>query len=278
MNNKEVAHLWANQSRPRATGSHFYFDGDTIYSYGAHFAIARHYKGVVLFTRSGRSNTTARHISITRSAASHLTRFAVIDPTTKPGRDDVKAYGEEVERLSMSAARARNPAFHLEMLESAVKQANAFCEHFGFATRFTMPGNIDELKAKAKLSAERERVATAKAQAKLEADEAEKITQWIAGEADCYVSSRIQHVYLRAKGENLETSKGARVPLGEAHKAYRFVRLQRVKGWRKNGEEFKVGDYHLDVVNEQGVVAGCHRITWAEIERFAVTQGWLAAA
>jgi len=70
------------------------------------------------------------------------------------------------------------------------------------------------------------------------------------------------------------TSRGARVPLPDARRTYRFAMLVRAKGWHKNGETHSIGAYHLDAVNEQGVVAGCHRVTWAEIERFAATQGW----
>ena len=38
----EVAHLWANQIQDEARDSRksFYFEGRTIYSYGAHFTIA----------------------------------------------------------------------------------------------------------------------------------------------------------------------------------------------------------------------------------------------
>lgn len=87
MNNREVAHLWANQARPQARGSHFYFEGPTIYSYGPHFPIAqihaRKIKGalfesanpacrLVLFTNENYSTSTSKHKSYTRSACSHL--------------------------------------------------------------------------------------------------------------------------------------------------------------------------------------------------------------
>lgn len=34
MNNSMVAHLWANESKESANGSNFYFEGESIYSYG----------------------------------------------------------------------------------------------------------------------------------------------------------------------------------------------------------------------------------------------------
>lgn len=290
MNNKEVAHLWANQSRERASGSHFYFEGDTIYSYGSHFPIARHYKGAVLFTSNGRSVTTARHKNITRSACSHLQVFYVANPLRNPGREFVNDYAAHIKELIARAGRARNVAQALEGVERAVNEANQFCEQFGFKTRFEMPDNIDELRAKAKASAERERNAKAAREAKFERECAEIVQRWLAGES-VQVPGALSKVYLRTKSVEMpvngeatahhellavmETSKGARVALTEAEKAFRFASAMRERGWKRNGDQFKVGDYALDAVNEQGVVAGCHRIGWDEIERFAATQGWL---
>lgn len=41
MNNNEVAHLWANEMRESAKGSNFYFEGNSLYSYGYHFRVGR---------------------------------------------------------------------------------------------------------------------------------------------------------------------------------------------------------------------------------------------
>lgn len=41
MNNNEVAHLWANEMRESARGSNFYFEGNSLYSYGDHFKVGR---------------------------------------------------------------------------------------------------------------------------------------------------------------------------------------------------------------------------------------------
>lgn len=70
------------------------------------------------------------------------------------------------------------------------------------------------------------------------------------------------------------TSKGARVPLADAERAYRFASRVRAIGWHKNGETCPVGMYELDAVNAAGIVAGCHRVSWEEADRFAASQGW----
>ncbi len=99
-----------------------------------------------------------------------------------------------------------------------------------------------------------------------------KIEAWRNGESVDFDS----HVptMLRAANGYMKTSKSARVPLEEANRAYKFVLHVRTAGWQRNGEQFKVGTYDLDRVNEQGVIAGCHRISWEEIFRFADAMGW----
>jgi len=59
------------------------------------------------------------------------------------------------------------------------------------------------------------------------------------------------------------------VPLQAARVAYRFATSKRAQGWHENGETCPVGHYRLNAINAQGIVAGCHRIAWSEIERLA---------
>ena len=69
-----VAHFFANQVQEegRTSCHNFYFERNTLFSYGSHFVIAKHQKdGVVLFTQATYSNTTAKHISIAYQALSH---------------------------------------------------------------------------------------------------------------------------------------------------------------------------------------------------------------
>src|SRR5258708_13051749 len=71
----EIPHLWAHRTQDEARNrqGNLYFTGDTIYSYGSHFPIARHVTndaGVrsVLFTTATYSVTTSSHCSAVRSA------------------------------------------------------------------------------------------------------------------------------------------------------------------------------------------------------------------
>ena len=244
-----------------------------MYSYGPHFPIARHYKGAVLFTTRSYSVTTARHISITHSACHHLPVFHVGKVTDEPSKATLAEYSARIELAALTAARARKADSALSQLERIIEEANRFAEHFGFKTRFSAPANLAELKAKAAASSKREREAKAARQAKLEAEAAETIQKWLAGES-VTIPHFVGGTFLRAVEDQMQTSRGARVPLDQAKLAFRFAQSKRESGWHRNGETFKIGDYNLDSVNAQGVIAGCHRVTWAEIERFAATQGW----
>lgn len=289
-NNKQIAHLWANRSRPSGKGSHFYFEGDTIYSYGAHFPIARHHKGVVLFTGKGYSVSTAKHITITRQAVNHLATFTVRDVLANPSGADVKLYAERIadSALSISRKRGNSVTFWLGQHEHLVNEANAFCAKFGFKTRFALPSaeELEAIRAKAQIQSAKKAKQTAEKNKRIAKEQADAIAKWLAGER-VSIPYGVQKVYLRAilrdaekfagvgHPDTLQTSRGAEVQLSQAKLAFRFIIAKRDTGWHRNGETFAIGDFQLDAVNEQGIVAGCHRIGWDEIERFAKAQGWV---
>lgn len=66
MNNSMVAHLWANEKQESAHGSNFYFEGESIYSYGRHFEVGRIVRNkrgekAYLINDIYRSSSTSKH-------------------------------------------------------------------------------------------------------------------------------------------------------------------------------------------------------------------------
>lgn len=110
--NEMVAHLWANQSQATARNpqGNFYFEGDTIYSYGRHFPIARlvksKSKNVVLFTNQSYSVTTRGHINIVQNACYHLERIRVEHPLHAL-KDNLQAVENRFRAAMIEAAGAR---------------------------------------------------------------------------------------------------------------------------------------------------------------------------
>lgn len=74
-------------------------------------------------------------------------------------------------------------------------------------------------------------------------------------------------------GQELVTSWGARVPLADAIRVFRFAKLCRETGkaWHANGKRVHCGHYQLDkIMPDGGFRAGCHLINWPEIESAAI--------
>lgn len=146
--------------------------------------------------------------------------------------------------------------------------------------KFNAPGMAEkrererERRAERKAEKERERRAN-EIQAAREA-----IADWRDGARNFlpYTANRDENggALLRVRGDMLETSQGARVPLADAIRVFRFVKLCRERGeaWQRNGATLPVGAFQVDRVAPNGTFrAGCHLIHWPEIERAAIAAG-----
>ena len=300
--NSQVAHAWANKTGKHCRGSNFYYDDDTIYSYGGHFPIARHIDGVVLFTTESYSNSTSKHINHASYACNHLTRFNVADVTasSKEGRYsghrwNVKDYLKRIDEQYASASRAikYGPSTY-NYADDLVRELKAYAKHFKLGRTFVenhIPSAEIREKVMARCNAynaredERNREWMEKRRAEAAVlDEAnreqmERWTRWESGVRRVHTTK----VYLRATEEKLdgkrivETSHGADVPYDDALKLYRFASA------RRNSDEdcglqarrWKVGDFSLNKINGEGITVGCHRIGWEEIDRLAGVEGWV---
>ena len=277
-----VAHLWANQSQESARNvcGNFYFAGDTIYSYGSHFPIARFAehrgKKCVLMTTRTYSTTTSRHIQLARGASRNHTTFYVPDVMELNHKANLKHFAAKIIEDAKKAKRARlHKGYLLSDLEAYVGKCNQYAEFFGLKTRFTMPTDLD-------LAAEREKAKAAAAiedrrkQRKLEEDlkkATELLDQWKLGDSVAtYTLWPLQDTYLRVKDDVLETSRGAEVPLKHAIRILPLIRSG--QPYQRNGHTEHVGHFALDSIDAEGNVSiGCHFVKRAEIERIAAQLG-----
>jgi hypothetical protein len=75
---------------------------------------------------------------------------------------------------------------------------------------------------------------------------------------------------LRFDGDEVVTSRGARFPVTHAKRALAFIRRVRESGqaYVRNGHTIHLGPYAIDRIEPDGTVkAGCHVVSWEEIER-----------
>lgn len=157
-----------------------------------------------------------------------------------------------------------------------MESAAAVSEFFGLRRKVNDRAinrlQVEERKAEAlrlKIEAKHKRAAEIRESRDLEA--------WMKG-AQMHRNFSISPVRLRVEirdeEKQIATSRGVRVPYAEGRRTFEFLQEVKARGWHRNGSTFAVGGYQLDAVNDEGVIAGCHRIKWDEIERFAKAENW----
>lgn len=100
--NQEVADAWAMGCR--AESNHMFTDGETIYSYGYHFPIAKKVNGHVLFNHTRYSVTTSKHQSHVRRAM----RYSNVIPCRAISANDNERYTRAyVDRLLCKIVKCR---------------------------------------------------------------------------------------------------------------------------------------------------------------------------
>lgn len=286
----EIAHKWAHQTQSDARNSagNFFFHGDTIYSYGSHFPIARHVQNAqggkaILFTHRGYSLTTSRHIHLVRSAIPYEVRtLTVTDPTAGVGLQ-IQDFGERIERAQHEcfgdSGRFRPKAYRT--LELLIQDANDVTEFFGSAQRWKLPESTDAIKqaiaeenarrAREEKRLERKRKREHAQYLKIKG---ELLERWIKGDTTVHTWDipRDFPVRLRIAGNDIETSMGVRFPIAHAIRGIRFIRsiVAAGQGYKRNGHTFRLGAYAIDEIDTDGnVTAGCHHVEYAEAERIA---------
>jgi hypothetical protein len=111
---------------------------------------------------------------------------------------------------------------------------------------------------------ERERLAAMSAK--------ELIDSWLIGGAYDY---RIRNagVLLRVNGDNVETTQGARVPLGDALRMHEIIKASKSDSQLRRLHGFKIGGYEVNDCTKEKIVIGCHTIPMSEIARIATQLG-----
>ena len=155
-------------------------------------------------------------------------------------------------------------------------QAFAYCAFFGLPVpKIPEVPEIDSEALTAIRKREAKRAAENAEQTKRERAEAivrqrELITKWRASEYHgCLYDIPVM---LRIVGDEVQTSRGARFPVTHAKRALAFVRKIRESGqaYVRNGHTIHLGPYTLDRIEPDGTVkAGCHVVSWEEIELIA---------
>jgi hypothetical protein len=306
-NNDELSHVWASQTQStgRSSTGNFYFEGVTIFSYGRHFPIAKFVTGnkgekAVLVNINDYGPTTSNHKSLVRKAIpGNIQQFKVYlsadrDLSFENPRH-CEQYRSRIAKLYEDAIK--NPimkrAERLNTMLRIQKEAVAYAAFFGLKKeKFPLPAseseiqdlingstehlkklkaNLTESQKSAQLKAEKLAKARAKEQAKLDAV---KVQEWKDGLISNYsLPGRVTEVALRIEGDEIATSKGARVPILDGLKIIKLAekcQAEKLEFYPPADFDRGIGRYNLDRIDSNGDVhAGCHHIKFDEIKRLS---------
>jgi hypothetical protein len=273
MNNQEVAHRWAQRRDWRGKGSNFFFEGETLYSYGRHFIVAKHVESpkghwFVVVNPDTYSPSTSRHQSYARRALPIY--YDVIHVT--PGNTPEQWVAELMERYKEQYGRFKrarsNKSWYAEGLDKLHWQLAFLNEQYDLDLELPTLENVEALIEEAqRREDERQR-----AKDLLVASE---VSEWKLGvRAQC---PHTRDVHLRVKDANIETSWGANVPLEVAPFVWRTVQMciETKSSYVPIDSDVRLGHYTLNKIDEHGnIVVGCHTIRYNELRRIAVQLGY----
>ena len=273
-NSNEVYHYFANKVQPSGHTGNTSFSYPNAYSYAA--VIGKHFPDGVAISNNNWSVTTSSHQSDLRQACRHLTTVYVPDPSDL--NTSYRAVKINVEKLMRKASTARtNKDYYLGDALHQIEQFNIFSKWCKSDLHIDAPVTDPEaLRAIAnavkqenvkQIAAKCERIALEKM------DLAEKIEAWRNGK-NPYIPRYDVPVMLRIIGDQIETSKGAFIPVNQTETLWRLIG-RAMQGQRDYEIGQAIGVYQLTKIRRDGsIVVGCHDIPFAEIQRMAITLGY----
>ena len=246
--NHEIPHLWAHHSQDEArnsTGS-FYFQGPTIYSYGAHFPIARHITNehgerAVLFTTAHHSVTTSGHCSaVAQAIPPNVPVFRVPHVLSSWGdlpnhADNVESYVRRISELLGKAKRARiNRHWHQREALGLREELQRYAAFFDLSDVAVPESNeLDALQSwiTAHEAEERQRRegAARLAEEERRREQAEQIQRFYDGDPHTSYIPGVSPM-LRVLGDEVQTSLGARFPISHARRGLAVINKVRESG------------------------------------------------
>lgn len=258
------------------------FADGTLRSYNTDIATIA--GGVAWLNITSYSNTTQRHQSLARRATDHLPTVTIWGQSMRcrlPANVHQLATmavecreHDAKQALEDSKLPRKREATRVALREKArtlLAQATDIANTYGVAG----PQSMEELEAMAERDAAEAVRIRAENEARWERQLAiaralEALPAWRAGAiAFEPVPVRVlPNPVFRIKGDTVESSLGAIVPLSDFRKAVKAALIVRQTGglpWSP-GIPYQIGIYQLNRIDDAGVHVNCHHVTWEEVE------------
>ena len=275
--NSELSHVWASDPfRDVYTKANsMSFSNGKLYSYST--CIGQIINDTVIYNTASYSVTTSKHQSLMTSATSHYSNKIYLN-IPRRGLDSlvfnqrdfeeivVKPNANKANDLLVKASRSKKYAtLYSGQAFSIIKNLEKYALFIGLS--YIAP-NIDDLQELA-IKADKEAKALEKIR-KVERikEQAEALENWRAG---FDVRNRFEITALRIKEDQIETTKGARIPVDHAVKFWGLIKSWHEKGvsYVKDHHSIHLGNYSVNRFENDILTVGCHSIPYSEIENIA---------
>lgn len=277
-NHSQVAHYWANNVQDHGRAGNVFFEDGKIYSYGKHFCIARHLgHGTVAMTKGRYSVSTAKHISLVRSASSHLHKVYCHDPDAFAAWNRRRALEQvESELLASHKPRIRQATrdgHKAKALQNALEfnaYLQALPEHEKEGILPIDTSGLDALHGTLALQAKEKAEREKKEREERAAREAERIAAWREYKTDGHgLWNSPPALRISKDSTRIETSKGAEIPVLCARRLWPVV-LDTMSQGKSIFPGIKLGVYTLNEIKANGSIkVGCHDIAFSELQGIA---------
>lgn len=274
--NLELSHIWANDPDPsigKSANSMSCRNGK-LYSYST--CIAQIINDTVIYNTASYSVTTSKQQGYARSATNHFNNKIYLD-IPRRGLDSLQFSQSEFNNIiefsereaSQALLKASRSKKYSDMYNREALSIFSNLEQYAslFNLKYETP-NLDHLRESA-LIADKEAKALEKVRkAERIKEQAEALINWRKGED---VRNRFEITALRIKEDQIETTKGARIPLDHAIKFWGLIKSWHEKGvsYVKDHHSIHLGNYSVNRFENDVLTVGCHSIPYSEIESIA---------
>lgn len=275
--NSELSHIWANDPDPSIgkSANSMSCQNGKLYSYST--CIAQIIGDTVIYNTASYSVTTSKQQGYMQSATSHYSKKIYLD-IPRRGLDSlvfnqrdfeeivIKPNANKANDLLVKASRSKKYAtLYSGQAFSIIKNLEKYALFTGL---FYSCPDIDDLQELA-IKADKEAKALEKIRrAERIKEQAEALINWRKGED---VRNRFEITALRIKEDQIETTKGARIPLEHAVKFWGLIKSWHEKGvsYVKDHHSIHLGNYSVNRFENDVLTVGCHSIPYSEIESIA---------
>ncbi len=299
MKNSDVAHEWANGVYREIKAARVFTsdDGQTIYSYGTHWPIARRVSlpGRDMFAvfnpKSYGSSSTSTHTNAALRANHLPVVYGIPDSRLDPSeagyhRSTIEYYRNHLRICNdniNSATKQKQKEAYIYEFNQTVERIRAYFRAFEIDIPSELVVSTPENYAAAVKAEElRQEKARIKAQKdKFKLFTKETLPKWRRGEGRAYISTPMVKLgkvnvnldYVRYVDDRLETTQAVEFSTAVARRLWPHL-LALPEDWPAgSSESFKFGSYDLKAIWPTHIVVGCHSFTWDELRRIAVIIG-----